>query len=162
MLLEKLNDGNRIHSIGSVCERYFFSHLAADRCADDDFVVVIGVRFFLSIYLLNFLFILSLCVSFRFVLCVECACKLELKDFIPVCATCLSIFFSSFFFRLKQKDMYSFSHIYYTLDLRLLCPILHCAFPFCECSFSYFWLHCMDKCMLNGIQLTGANASENL
>lgn len=48
------------------------------------------------------------------------------------------VYFFHLFFCLKQKDMYSFSHIYYTLDLRLFCTILHCAFPFVN-VLSYFW-----------------------
>lgn len=116
------------------------------------------VHFFLL--LSSVLFVLSLCVSFRFAFCGVCACEHEIKDFIPVCTTVC-------FF--KQKDMYSFSHIYPAYVSRLckansaVSPVqfflLLLVYLF-ECSF--FCMRRKRKQNRMHFNLLGLNTSENL
>lgn len=160
-----------IYERSSVCERYFFAfgcRSVCERWVCCCYCCTIFFISFLSLFL-NFLFVLS--CAFRSGLhCVERACKLELKDFIPVCTTCFSVFFFIVFSQTKRHVLV-FTHIPYTrfassLYDSTVCLLFVNVLSYFLCVANEY----MQKNKQNqqqqqqqhGTQLTGANASENL
>lgn len=99
-------------------------------------LLLVFAFFFLSISWISYSF--CLCAFRSGLYCVECACKLELKDFIPVCATCLSIFFSSFFFVRNKKTCTRF-HTYTIHSICVFSVRFYIVPSFFVNVLSYFW-----------------------
>lgn len=129
-----------IYERGSVCERYFFAfgcRSVCERWVCCCYCCTIFFYFFsfsLSEFLIRFVFV-------RFVqVCIVWSVRVSLNwkiSYLSVQHASVYFFFST---SLKQKDMYSFSHIYHTLDSRLHCTILQCA--------SFLWMFFHTSCAL--------------